>query len=411
MKEASSRPHLLSLNSYHYRRGGSDVVYLEHDALFRELGWETAVMSMHHPKNMASPWSEYFVEELEFGNTHGLKDKLVKAAKAIYSFEAQDKLRKLLSVFPADVAHLHCIYHHLSPSVLPVLHEAGVPAVLTAHDLKIACPAYKMLNSGGVCERCRTGSVINVLRHRCVRDSLGASAIVMLESGLSRLMNTWQKYLSRVVAPSHFYRNKLIEWGWPEAQVTYVPNYVDASTFQPHFEPGDYLLFAGRLAPEKGVSTLVKAAAKAGVKLRVAGTGPLEQELKALPDADRIEWLGFCSGDALWKQVREARALVLPSEWYENAPMSVLEAFASGTPVVGADIGGIPEMITPETGWVFPSGDVDALADVLTDVFARPDAQVAEMGRQARERCIAHFNRTRYIEGIQAVYRELGVKC
>ena len=224
-------PRLLSLNSYHYRRGGSDVVYLEHDALFQELGWETAVMSMHHPKNMPSRWSEYFVEELEFGNAHGIKDKLVKASKAIYSFEAQDKLRKLLKVFPADVAHLHCIYHHLSPSVLPVLHEAGIPSVLTAHDLKIACPAYKMLNSTGVCERCKDGSVVNVLRHRCVRNSLGASAIVMLESGLSRTMNTWQKYLGRVVAPSHFYRNKLIEWGWPEWQVTYVPNYVDVNAF------------------------------------------------------------------------------------------------------------------------------------------------------------------------------------
>lgn len=101
---------------------------------------------------------------------------------------------------------------------------------------------------------------------------------------------------------------------------------------------------------------------------------------------------------------------MLPSEWYENAPMSVLEAFASGTPVVGADIGGIPEMITPETGWVFPSGDVDALAGVLTEVAGKPDSVIAEMGRQARERCATKFSRARYIEGIQTVYRELGVK-
>ena len=243
-----------------------------------------------------------------------------------------------------------------------------------------------------------------------MRNSLGASAIVMLESGLSRTMNTWQKYLGRVVAPSHFYRNKLIEWGWPEWQVTYVPNYVDVNAFTPSYEPGDYVLFAGRLAPEKGVATLARAAAQAGVKLRVAGTGPLEEELKAMPGADRIEWLGFCSGDALWNQIKGARALVLPSEWYENAPMSVLEAFASGKPVVGADIGGIPEMITPEIGWVFPSGNVDALAGVLTEVFARSDAAIAEMGRKARVHCATHFNRTRYIEGIETVYRELGVK-
>ena len=129
-----------------------------------------------------------------------------------------------------------------------------------------------------------------------------------------------------------------------------------------------------------------------------------------MPGADRIEWLGFCSGDALWNQIKGARALVLPSEWYENAPMSVLEAFASGKPVVGADIGGIPEMITPEIGWVFPSGNVDALAGVLTEVFARSDADIAEMGRKARVHCATHFNRTRYIEGIETVYRELGVK-
>src|SRR5690606_2863211 len=147
---SSAIPRLLSLNSYHYRRGGSDVVYLEHDELFREMGWQTAVMSMHHPKNIASPWSAYFVDELEFGQTSGLLDKIVKAGKVVFSLEAQRKLRSLLQVFPADVAHLHCIYHHLSPSVLPVLHQAGVPVVLTAHDLKIACPAYKMLNGDGI---------------------------------------------------------------------------------------------------------------------------------------------------------------------------------------------------------------------------------------------------------------------
>lgn len=385
-------------------------MFLEHDALFKELGWETAVMSMHHPKNLPSPWSQYFVEEVEFGHSYGLKDKVVKACKSIYSFEAQKKLRSLLSVFPADVAHVHGIYHHISPSVLPVLRQEGIPVVLTAHDLKIACPAYKMLNSEGVCERCKTGSVVNVIKHRCIRDSLAPSIIVAVESGLSRFMDVWKKNVNRVVAPSQFYRDKLIEWGWSAEQITYVPNYVDAGIFQPSYEPGDYVLFAGRMVVEKGVATLVKAATKAGVKLRIAGTGPLEAELKALPGADRIEWLGYCSGDALWQQVRGARALVLPSEWYENAPMSILEAFASGTPVVGADIGGIPEMITPETGWVFPSGDADKLAEVLTDVFARPDSDIAEMGRHARERCAGNFSRARYIDGIQTVYRELGVR-
>ncbi len=325
----TDRLRLLSLNSYHYRRGGSDVVYLEHDALFRGLGWDTAVMSMHHPKNIESPWSRYFVDELEFGHTSGLLDKVVKAAKVVYSLEAQKKLRQLLAAFRADVAHLHCIYHHLSPSVLPVLHDAGVAVVLTAHDLKIACPAYKMLNHTGICERCRKGSVLNVVKHRCVRESLGASAIVAVESGLQRSLRLYRRYLGRVVTPSRFYKQKLMEWGWPEAQLAYVPNYVDAGRFTPSYEPGDYFLFAGRLAVEKGVATLLKAAIQSKVALRIAGTGPLEAELRGLPGADQVQWLGFCSGEALWQQVRGARALVLPSEWYENAPMSILEAYAA----------------------------------------------------------------------------------
>lgn len=402
---------LLSLNSYHYRRGGSDVVYLEHDALFREMGWDTAVMSMHHPNNLPSPWSRYFVEELEFGQASGFVDKIVKASKVIYSFESQRKLRQLLAVFPAKVAHLHCIYHHLSPSVLPVLHEAGIPIVLTAHDLKIACPAYKMLNASGVCERCKTGSVLNVVRHRCVRDSTAASAIVAVESGLQRRLGLYRRYLGRVIAPSMFYRSKLMEWGWPKEQIAYVPNYIDATRFEPSYEPGNYLLFAGRLALEKGIPTLVRAAHAAGVALRVAGTGPLEAELRAMPEAANVEWLGFCSGDALWQQVRGARALVLPSEWYENAPMSILEAFASGKPVVGADIGGIPEMIDADTGWIFRSGDAGELARTLTQVAATANSTLADMGRRARARVESEFNRQRYVEGVLSVYRGLGVQC
>ena len=408
---SAAAPRLLLLNAYHYRRGGADVVCLDQDELFRARGWDTAFMSMHHPKNLPSPWSGHFVEELEFGQAGGVVDKLVKAGKVVWSFEARRRLRGLLDVFPADVAHVHNIYHHLSPSVLPVLSAAGIPTVLTAHDLKIACPAYKMLNAEGICERCRDGSVLNVVRHRCVRDSLAASAIVAVESGLQRTLRVYRRHVGRVIAPSRFYRDKFVEWGWPAEQISYVPNYVDATRFEPSYAPQDYVLFAGRLAPEKGVATLVRAALAAGVPLRVAGTGPLEAELRTLPQAERVEWLGFCSGEALWAQVRGARALVLPSEWYENAPMSVLEAYASGTPVVGADIGGIPELIDASTGWTFRSGDVDDLARVLSAVATTPDATIAAMGRAARRRVESEFNLERHVGDVLDVYRGLGVRC
>lgn len=405
-------PKILSINSYHYRRGGSDVVYLDHAALMESLGWDNAFFSMQHQKNLPTPWSRYFIDELEFGGAYSLGQKISMAAKAVYSFEAQRKLRSLLQDFRPDVAHLHCIYHHQSPSILPVLTEAGIPVVMTAHDLKIACPAYKMLNRTGVCERCKDGSVLNVIRHRCVRDSLAASVIVAAESGLQRTMQTYRKHLTKVVAPSRFFLEKFVEWGWPREQFVYIPNYVDASKFEPTFEPGDYFFYFGRLALEKGVGTLIRAAARAGVRLRIAGTGPEGDVLKALAAevGGDIEFLGFVSGDPLWKLLREARAIVLPSEWYENAPMSVLEAYASGKPVIGARIGGIPEMVMEgETGWLFESGSVVELAEKLADVQSHPGAVISAMGQAARRVVEDRFNERQYLNAMLRLYESLGV--
>lgn len=404
-------PRLLSLNSYHYRRGGSDVVYFEHEAMFREIGWETAHMAMHHPRNVDSPWSPYFVDEIEFGHAYGPMKKLEMAGKVIYSWEARRKLGQLLDRFPADLAHVHCIYHHLSPSVLPLLKERGVPVVLTAHDLKLACPAYKMLNSGGVCERCKSGNLLHVVGNRCVRDSLPVSALVAVEATVSRALGLYRRNVDRVVVPSRFYERKLQEWGWPPEQLTYVPNYVHADRFEPEYEPGSYFLYFGRLAPEKGVHTLIKAAKRAKVGLKIAGTGPMESELRAAAaDEPSIEFLGYRGGDELWSLVRSSRAVVLPAEWYENAPMSVLEAYACGKPVIGSDMGGIPELIVPgDTGAIFRGGQVNELAELLAEYSAATSDWVSRRGRAARLRVSSHFDIERYRDSMIDLYSRIGL--
>jgi glycosyltransferase involved in cell wall biosynthesis len=405
-------PKLVSINNYHYRRGGSDVVYLDHAALMEEQGWSNAFFSMHHPKNMATPWSDYFIDEIEFGHAYSLGQKLAMASKVVYSREAQRKLGRLLRDFRPDVAHLHCIYHHLSPSILGTMKDAGVPIVMTAHDLKIACPAYKMLNSTGICEKCKGGNLLNVVKHRCVRDSLAASAIVMVESSVHRLLNSYQGKLDKVVVPSRFFMEKFIEWGWPRERFAYIPNYVDSTRFTPGYDSGDYFLYFGRMAPEKGVATLLRAAAAAGVKLKLAGTGPIEAELQALAASlgGDSEFLGYRSGAELHDLIRQARAVVLPSEWYENAPMSVLESFALGTPVIGAHIGGIPEMVVEgQTGWTYESGNVPALTELLSRVDGLGDAARAEVGRGAREHVSTQFNRAGYLRATLELYAGLGV--
>ncbi len=404
---------ILSINNYHYRRGGSDVVYFEHAELMESQDFSNAFFSMNHPNNCPTPWSEYFIDEIEFGHAYSLADKISMASKVVYSFEAQRKLRHLIKDFQPDVAHLHCIYHHLSPAILPVLKSAGIPTVMTAHDLKIACPAYKMLNAQGICERCNHGSVLNVVKYRCVRDSLAASMIVAVESGLHRYLNTYRKHLDRVVAPSQFFLEKFVEWGWPREKLVYIPNYVDESKFEPLFTPGKYFIYFGRLAPEKGVGTLIRAAAKVGVPLKIVGTGPVELELKSLAQqvGGEIEFLGYRSGSELHDLVRGARAVVLPSEWYENAPMSILESYALGKPVIGARIGGIPEMVVEgETGWTFESKDVDDLAACLQAAIDADDSVIAKMGSAGRDYVVKTFSRQRYVDSMLKLYRKLGVK-
>ncbi len=370
-------------------------------------------MTMHHPKNDPSDWSRYFADEIEFGHSYGLLDRLGMALKVIYSLEAKKKVGQLLDEFPADVAHAHCLYHHLSPSVLVELKQRGVPTVMTAHDLKLACPAYKMLNRSGVCEKCRSGNLVHLVKNRCVRDSLAVSTLIAVESGVHKSLGLYRNNLDRVVVPSRFYLRKLIEWGWPENQLVYIPNYVVAKQYRVNTTPGNYFLFFGRLALEKGVETLLRAAAKSGVKLRVAGTGPEDATLRALAQdlGANVEFLGFVSGEPLWELVRGARAVVLPSEWYENAPMSVLESYASGKPVIGARIGGIPEMVLEdETGFQFESGNVEALADVLASVAGMTGERLAAMGARARAYVETTFTSDRYFSDTTALYASLGVK-
>jgi glycosyltransferase involved in cell wall biosynthesis len=402
----------LSINNYYYRRGGSDAVFIDHDQIFSSNNWDTALFSMRHPKNLSTHWSDYFVDELEFGNTYGLSQKIVMASKVIYSFEARKKLSQLLNVFFPDIAHIHCVYHHISPSILSLLHSKSIPCVMTAHDLKIACPAYKMLNSNGVCEKCKNGNFLNLIKNRCIHESLPISTLVALESAFHKLSGLYRNNLDMIVTPSIFFRDKLIEWGWQENKLAYIPNFIDCNEIVPHYDAGKYFLYFGRLAPEKGVDTLIKAAIKANVALKIAGTGQFEQYLKNIaPNNEKIEFVGYKSGDDLWSLIKNSRVVVLPSEWYENAPISILEAYAAGKPVIGANIGGIPEMLQIGiTGFLFESGNTSDLTDKLLKVKNYSDKKVSSLGNNARDYVSNTFNTERYFSSITSLYHSLGVR-
>lgn len=403
---------LLSINSYFYRRDGSEAVFLEHNRLLSALGWRVVPFAMRHPDNLPSEWSDYFVGEVEFGRQYSLFEKLRRVPKVIYSTEARRNIGRLIDAVHPDLAHCHSVYHHLSPSILGVLRSKGVPTIMTLHDLKLACPAYHMYNRSGPCERCKNGRAYNVLRHRCIKDSTVLSGIVLIENLVHRVLASYERNVDLFIAPCRFYIDKLVEWGWPRERFVQIPNFVDTQSLPPAVSAGSGFLYFGRLAPEKGLLTLLEAAAQAGVPLRLAGTGPQLETLhrRALELDAEVEFLGHLSGERLQAAVHGARATVIPSECYENSPVSVLESFAFGKPVVGARIGGIPELIEPGvTGWLFESGSAGALAEVLRRVQALPDRTIEHMGATARETAEREYSTTAYLSRLNAIYGRFNV--
>jgi glycosyltransferase involved in cell wall biosynthesis len=403
---------LLSINNYYYRRGGAEVVFLEQNKILEKLAWKVTPFSMKHAKNDTTKWQNHFVNEIEYGADYGWHHKFINAFKIIYSWEAKNKLQSLIDTIEPDIAHLHNIYHHLSPSILPVLKRNGVPTVMTLHDLKLLCPSYLMLSPSGVCEKCKGGRIYNVVINKCMKQSLPLSSLIFTETLVHRISKIYQKNVDMFILPSKFYLNKFIEWGWEPNRLIHIPNFVDVDLLKPNYQPGKYFVYFGRLSKEKGVKTLIHAANEANVELKVIGNGPLEEELKILVSSigANVTFLGFQTGEALHKVIRNARTVVLPSEWYENAPMSVMEAYALGKPVIGANIGGIPELIKEnETGVTFESANIENLTHSLLQLKNMTDDAVIEMGKTARQWVENEYTVEKYSERLHNLYSRLGV--
>ena len=403
---------LLSINNYYYPRGGAEVVFLRHNSMLNDAGFRVVPFAMNHRMNVGGAERSEFVSELEYsGESDGVLTKVRKGLKAVYSFEARSKLARLIDHSAPDVCHAHNVYHHLSPSILGLVRARGIPLVMTLHDLKIACPAYSMLSHDGVCERCRNGRLYQVVTHRCMKGSLALSALVMVESYLHRLLGSYLRNVDRFLVPSRFYLHKLVEWGFPSERFEYVPNFVSADSFEACYAPGTRFVYFGRLSREKGIATLIRAAAEANVGVDVIGAGPAEPELRALASGGDVRFLGFMTGAKLNAAVSSARAVVVPSELYENAPLVVLEAAALGKPLIVARIGGLPELVVEnESGWSFVSRSVGELAATLRRVAALPDADVAAAGMAARRHVEHEFSPRSYLDRIRGVYSRLGVE-
>ncbi|KAA3656186.1 MAG: glycosyltransferase family 1 protein [Chloroflexi bacterium] len=401
-------------NTFYYLKGGSERCFLDLSALLVANGHEVIPFCMDNERNFDSPYADYFVSYIDFpsqlNGRAGLKGKLRVGERVIYSREARRNIEKLIADTQPDIAHIHGIAHEISPSILPAIKKAGIPIVQTLHDFKLLCPNTNFLSQEHVCEQCKGHRYYNVVKNRCKRGSLSASILAGVEMYTHKISQIYERNTDVFIAPSKFLQRKVKEFGIKN-EVINIPNFINPNSFTPCFEPENYFFFFGRLTKIKGVTTLLEAMRQIKTShLYVAGSGELHDPLLAYANEHTIKnitFLGFQTTEKLIPRIQKAAFSIISSECYENYPMSVLESLACGTPVIGASIGGIPELVKDgETGLLFEAGNADDLAQKIQ--YLLDNRQLAiEMGRNGRKLVEANNNPETHYQATMDIYQRL----
>ncbi len=400
---------VLLINKYLYPKGGDAISTLATGSLLAHKGHDVYFWGMNHPSNAGFLHSEYFVSHVDYNKSLGKTNQLKAAVNILYSFEAKKKLEIVINKIQPEIVHLNNFAHQISPSILHVLRKNKIPTVMTMHDYKMVCASYSLLLNGKLCEKCKNGKYFHCLLQKCSK-----------RSSLKSLLNTVEMYLhhdilhiydgiSIYISPSKFLKSKVEEMGFKH-EVVYLPNFVDVDTFHPLYDSQEEsIVYVGRLSHEKGIETLMDAVKGVKVKLKIIGEGPLTESLINKSKEERIqnvEFLGYKKGEELQNEIRKSILMVIPSEWYENNPRSVIEAFALGKPVIGARIGGIPELVRDwETGITFESGNMADLRDKL-ELLLNNRERIPDMGRRARAFVIKELNSEMHYKNLLNIYEK-----
>lgn len=351
---------ILLCNKFYYRRGGDCIVSMNLEQLLRAHGHEVAVYAMQYPENLSSEWSKYWPANMS---------RLDALTRPFGAKQVIKGFSELIDDFKPEVVHLNNIHTQLSPVIAEIAHQRGIRVVWTLHDYKLLCPRYDCLQNGNsICEECFTDKK-SVLRHSCMKNSKLASVIAYLEAKKWNREKLEQE-TDVFVCPSQFMADKMAQGGFESNKLRILCNFIDVEKCRrDSYEKGDYYCFIGRLSHEKGVKTLISAAKELPYKLVVVGGGPLTDALKAVAHPT-VVFVGFKQWDEIKDIVGKAKFSVIPSEWYENNPLSVIEAQCLGTPVLGARIGGVPELIEEGvTGMTFESRNVADLKEKIQTMW------------------------------------------
>ena len=355
---------ILMINKFLHPNGGSETYIFKLGAYLQSMGHEVQYFGMEHEGRCVGNRVNAYTSDMDFHGGSKLS-KLTYPLKTIYSSEARKKLRLVLEDFQPEVCHLNNFNYQLTPSTLLEIakwKKEGHPCrvIFTAHDYQLVCPNHMCNNpnTGENCEKCLGGHFGNCTKGKCIHGSLAKSAVGTLEAMLWNGCGVY-KNIDVMICCSDFLKTKMDCNPLFAGKTLALHNFVD-KVERKETEKQDYVLYFGRFSREKGIDTLLKVCkALPDIPFVFAGTGPLEGEIAGVPN---IKNVGFQRGQALENLIRQARFSVYPSQWYENCPFSVMESQLYGTPVLGADIGGIPELIeVGKTGELFESGNTAQL--------------------------------------------------
>lgn len=372
---------ILLANKFFFHNGGAERVFFQERKFLIDNGHRVIDFSMNDERNFPSEFSTHFVPNINYIEDNKLSIRIRNGLQFINSTIAASKISELIDKEKPVIAHLHNIYHQITPSIITGLKRNNVKIILTLHDYKLICPSYLALRDGSICNECSGKKFWKPISTRC-QDSIFKNMLISFEAFYHKFRQSYDM-VDLFIAPSKFiadYTSQRIK----SKKIRVLHNGIDIDRYRPNFSDQGYVLYFGRLSKEKGIETLLKAHRTLANKftLKIIGTGPLEGYLQR--EYPAAEFYGYKYGQELDNLISNAAFVVVPSEWYENCSMVVLEAMAFGKPVIGSRIGGIPEQINDgETGLLFEMGNSKELSFKIEHLINNPQLR-RKMGEAGR---------------------------
>lgn len=402
---------ILLVNKFHWMKGGSETYYFGLGKMLKEHGHEVAYFSMKNEKNIKTGDKEYFVEASDMNSKN-----ITKALSVVYNKKNKKLMEKALDEFKPDIVHLNNFQRQLSASIIEPCVKRHIPIVFTAHDVQAICPAILMMDSDkNICEECMNHKYKNCIKKKCIKGSKLKSFLGAYENRYYYKKNIYTDKIDYIITPSNFYKGKFLKDGISKNKIDYIHNFIDIDQYDVKTEDDGYALYFGRLSREKGILNLLNAFAKTKKgKLYIAGTGPeldeINKIIKENKIEDRVKLLGFLNKDEMREVTRKARFIVIPSIWYENCPYSAIETQAIGKPIIGANIGGIPELVKDkENGLIYKYDDVNDLTNKLNQLFEN-DKLVNEYSKNAKEYAKKEYSIESYYKKLINIYNKVKEK-